>query len=252
MPGNTRNDFFITARFRQTFRKNFDLPALTFGIAQIHPQQHARKQRAFLTAGASADFEENVARVVWVFGQEQRLQLGSSCAIRSRALRASSAAKSRNAGSSSMPRAVCSSACACCHCAQSSTSGASSACSRIRARYRSSFDVISSWLSVWFSSSSRCASCSSLRCIFCFIRRISRTTAQDARVLHPAPGLKRGLAHAVKYGSACMKRLQERPWGLLRTPVFVARERARQIADDAPPHAVYKSPARRGAHPASA
>ena len=49
---------------------------LALGVAQVHAHQVAGEQRRFVAAGAGADFEEGVARVVRVARQQRGLQLG--------------------------------------------------------------------------------------------------------------------------------------------------------------------------------
>jgi hypothetical protein len=48
---------------------------LTFGVARVHPEQVAGKQRGLVAAGAGANLEEDVLLVVGVLRNEQDLQL---------------------------------------------------------------------------------------------------------------------------------------------------------------------------------
>ncbi len=56
------------------FAEQFQLPATQLGVASVHPQQIAGKQRRFVAARAGADFEEHVTGVVRVARQQQQLQ----------------------------------------------------------------------------------------------------------------------------------------------------------------------------------
>ena len=57
-----------------TVAKQFQSPAAQFGIAGVHAQQIAGKQRRLIAAGASANFQEQVAGVVRIARQQQQLQ----------------------------------------------------------------------------------------------------------------------------------------------------------------------------------
>ena len=72
--GNARNHLFVTTEFGFMRRDDFDLPALPFGVTHIHAEQAAGEQRGFVAARSGADFEEDVALVVGVFGKQQLLQ----------------------------------------------------------------------------------------------------------------------------------------------------------------------------------
>src|SRR5580692_2803725 len=52
-------------------RKDFDLPALGFGIARVHTEDFGGEESGFVSAGSSADFENDVLFVVRVFGKQQ-------------------------------------------------------------------------------------------------------------------------------------------------------------------------------------
>ena len=69
------DDFLVAAHFARAFRHDLDLPALALGIARVHAEQVAGEQRRFVAAGAGADFQEDVALVVGVLGQQQLLQI---------------------------------------------------------------------------------------------------------------------------------------------------------------------------------
>ena len=70
------DDFFIAAQLAFIGGNDFDLPAVAFGVAAVHTQQIACKQRGFVAARSGAYFDEDVFVVVGVFGQQQFLQFG--------------------------------------------------------------------------------------------------------------------------------------------------------------------------------
>ena len=74
--GNTGDDFFVAAQIAFVGGNDFDLPAVALGITGVHAQQIGGKQGGFVAAGAGADFEEDIFAVVFVFGQQEFLQLG--------------------------------------------------------------------------------------------------------------------------------------------------------------------------------
>ena len=55
-------------------RKDLDPPALALGITRIHAEQVAGEDRRLVAAGAGTDFQEHVAPVVGVLGQQHALQ----------------------------------------------------------------------------------------------------------------------------------------------------------------------------------
>ena len=57
-------------------RQHVDLPALPLGVARVHAEEVGREERRFVAAGAGADFEDDVLRVVRILRDEQHLQLG--------------------------------------------------------------------------------------------------------------------------------------------------------------------------------
>ena len=73
---DTGDDFFIAAQFAFIGGNNFDLPAVALGVAAVHAQQVACKQRGFVAARSGAHFDEDVFVVVGIFGQQQFLQFG--------------------------------------------------------------------------------------------------------------------------------------------------------------------------------
>src|ERR1700722_3071230 len=67
--GDLGDDFLVAARRAFAHRKHFDLPALGFGIFQIHAEKVAGEEGRFGAARASAPFEDDVALVGGVLGQ---------------------------------------------------------------------------------------------------------------------------------------------------------------------------------------
>ena len=60
--------FLVAAQIAFVFTDNLNLPALTFGVAQVHAQKVPGKKRGFVTTGARTDFQKDVAAVVGVLG----------------------------------------------------------------------------------------------------------------------------------------------------------------------------------------
>ena len=73
---NAGDDFFIAAQFAFVGGNDFNLPAVALGVAAVHTQQIACKQRGFVAAGTGAHFDKDVFIVVGIFGQQQFLQFG--------------------------------------------------------------------------------------------------------------------------------------------------------------------------------
>ena len=100
LPFDERDDFLdaaaaVSLRFRTSM-----LPALPLGVARVHAEQVRREQRRLVAAGAGADFEHDVLRVVGILRDEQDLDLGEQrVARRLRAPSISSCASSRMSGS---------------------------------------------------------------------------------------------------------------------------------------------------------
>jgi hypothetical protein len=99
----------IAAQLGIAGRDDLDAPALALGVAGVHAQQVAGKQRRLVAAGAGADLEEDVALVVGVAGQQGGLQLGVDARLGFRADSSSAAASSFISGSERSSRAVASS-----------------------------------------------------------------------------------------------------------------------------------------------
>ncbi len=70
------NHFLVAAVLALTLGEDLDAPALLLGIARIHAEQIAGKDRRLVAASAGADLEEHVAPVVGVLGQQHALQIG--------------------------------------------------------------------------------------------------------------------------------------------------------------------------------
>ena len=69
------DDFLVAAHRAFARGHDLDLPALLGGIALVHAEQIAGEQRRLVAAGAGADFENDVALVHRVLGQEREAQL---------------------------------------------------------------------------------------------------------------------------------------------------------------------------------
>ena len=76
------DDFLVAAHAAFARRDHLDLPALLGGVALVHAEQVAGEQRGLVAAGAGADFEDDVALVHRVLGQQREpdllLQRGSA------------------------------------------------------------------------------------------------------------------------------------------------------------------------------
>ena len=66
---NAGDDFFIAAQFAFIGGNDFYLPAVALGVAAVHTQQIACKQRGFVAARSGAYFDKDVFVVVGIFGQ---------------------------------------------------------------------------------------------------------------------------------------------------------------------------------------
>ena len=74
--GDLHDDFAVAAQLGFAGGQNLGLPAALFGVAQVHAQQVAGKEGAFVAAGAGADFDDGVAGVVGVARQQQVFDAG--------------------------------------------------------------------------------------------------------------------------------------------------------------------------------
>lgn len=70
LTGDLGNDLLKAAVLPFVCRDDLHLPAAPLGIAAIHPEEIASKERRFRPSGAGTDFEVDVAVVVGVFGEE--------------------------------------------------------------------------------------------------------------------------------------------------------------------------------------
>ena len=71
---NHHRKLLHAAQLREICVQLFGFPAACVGIMGIHSRQLRGKERRFLAAGARTDFNDDVAVVVWILGQEQQLQ----------------------------------------------------------------------------------------------------------------------------------------------------------------------------------
>jgi hypothetical protein len=72
---HAQHHFLEAAEFALAGAHDLAAPAGPLGMARVHAQQVAGEERRFVAAGAGADLEEGVARVLRVLGQQQALQL---------------------------------------------------------------------------------------------------------------------------------------------------------------------------------
>ncbi len=70
------NHFLVTAVLALALGKDLHAPALFLGVARIHAEQVAGEDRRLVAAGTGTDFQEHVAPVVRVLGQQHALQIG--------------------------------------------------------------------------------------------------------------------------------------------------------------------------------
>ena len=73
-----RDDFLEAALGALAHRHDLGLPALLGGVALVHAEQVAGEQRGLVAAGAGADFQDHVALVHRVLGQQREAQLLAS------------------------------------------------------------------------------------------------------------------------------------------------------------------------------
>ena len=71
-----RDDFLGAAAARLAQVEHLEPPALALGVARVHAEEVRREERRFVAAGARADFQHDVLRVVRVLRNEQDLQVG--------------------------------------------------------------------------------------------------------------------------------------------------------------------------------
>jgi hypothetical protein len=70
-----RGHFLEAADAGLALREHVDLPAPALRVARVHPEQVAGEERRFITAGARADFDDDVAFVVRVLRDEENPQV---------------------------------------------------------------------------------------------------------------------------------------------------------------------------------
>ena len=75
-PSISGDDFLEAAASRLARRHQLDPPALTLGVARVHPEELSRKQGSFVAACARANLEHDVLLVVGVLGHEEHLEVG--------------------------------------------------------------------------------------------------------------------------------------------------------------------------------
>ena len=73
--GNLNHHLFDATAFRDARVDGFDRPSLGLGITRIHSQKISGKKAGFVSPGAGADFQDDVAVFIRVFGQNRQLQL---------------------------------------------------------------------------------------------------------------------------------------------------------------------------------
>ena len=72
---DAQHHFLVAAKLAGRLAEQLGAPSLALGIAGVHAQQVAGKQRRFVAAGAGANFQISGTRIVRVLGQQQALQL---------------------------------------------------------------------------------------------------------------------------------------------------------------------------------
>ena len=73
-PFDAGDDLLVAAVFTGALTENLHPPALRFGVAGIHAEEIAGEDRRLITARAGAHFQEDVATVLLVAGQQELLQ----------------------------------------------------------------------------------------------------------------------------------------------------------------------------------
>src|SRR5580704_1574428 len=66
------DDFFYSTHLGGRAFHDFDFPALGFGVARVHAEEIAREDAGFITAGAGADFKDDVFVVDGIVGEEKK------------------------------------------------------------------------------------------------------------------------------------------------------------------------------------
>ncbi len=76
LTGDAGDDFLVAAVFAGTLVHHFHFPAMVAGVIVVHAEQIAGENRRLVAAGGGADFEKDIAVVVRILRQQQRLDLG--------------------------------------------------------------------------------------------------------------------------------------------------------------------------------
>ena len=93
-------------------REDFDAPALQLGVALIHAEEIAGKERRLVAAGSGAHFENGALLVGGILGQKRESQARArASASRSRASSSSSSARARISASSAGSASIASRPC---------------------------------------------------------------------------------------------------------------------------------------------
>ncbi len=71
-----RDDFLQAADVGVAARHHLDPPPLPLGELAVHPEELGREKPGLVAAGAGADFEHDILRVVRILRDEQDLQVG--------------------------------------------------------------------------------------------------------------------------------------------------------------------------------
>ncbi|MFM2241491.1 MAG: hypothetical protein RLZ97_346, partial [Verrucomicrobiota bacterium] len=71
---DAEGDFLETADLRGRGAEVFGFPATEFGVAGVHPEQLRGEERCFIATGAGADFDDGIAVLIRVRGEEGVLE----------------------------------------------------------------------------------------------------------------------------------------------------------------------------------
>ena len=69
LSGHSADQFLVTAMLAGTFRQNLYRPTLMLGVAVIHPEQIAGKDRRLIATGTRSDLKENITAVIGILRQ---------------------------------------------------------------------------------------------------------------------------------------------------------------------------------------
>ena len=76
LTGDFENDFLESADFGRAAFEMLAFPPAEVGVALIHAHQFGGEKRGFVTTGPGADFDERVAVLVGIGGEQGVLELG--------------------------------------------------------------------------------------------------------------------------------------------------------------------------------